>query len=311
MWSQRVPNLSYSRGRGFALAFTVVLGALAVPGAFTAARAGELTPAQKQEVRQHYEKASRAYDVQKFQEAIEEYQKTYEISGDPAMLFNVAQAYRLNGQPQEAIYYYRRYLERSPTASNRAGTEQKIAELEKLVADGKGTQPAAAAPPPAAPPPPSAAPPGPAGTSAATGPGTLTAPPPASFPPPQLVTVDAEDAHHGRRIASLVLLGVGGAGLLTAAITAKLAANKGDNVSFASQQKGTFDPQTERDGKRLDKVAIVSVVVGAAATIAGGILFLLSRPSADEPTSATASRGPTVAPLLGANAFGATAVLSF
>src|SRR4051812_45060422 len=78
----------------------------------------QLTPAQKQEVREHYDKAVRAYDIQKFGEAIEEYQKTYEISGDPAMLFNVAQAYRLNGQPQEAVFYYRRYLERSPLAPN-------------------------------------------------------------------------------------------------------------------------------------------------------------------------------------------------
>jgi tetratricopeptide (TPR) repeat protein len=289
-----------------------VLGSLAAPAAINTARAGELTPAQKQEVRQHYEKASRAYDVQKFQEAIEEYQKTYEISGDAAMLFNVAQAYRLNGQPQEAIYYYRRYLERSPTASNRAATEQKIAELEKAIADAKGGSPGGTAPPPAAPPPPGAAPS--VGTNAgvaAGGASTSTTPAPATFPPPQLVTVE-EDSHHGRRVASLVLLGVGGAGLLTAAITGKLAANKGDNLTYASSLKGTFDPATERDGKRLDAVAVVSVIVGAAATVAGGVLFFLSRPSSgDEPPPATASRLPTVAPWLEARTLGASAVLSF
>ena len=319
MWSQRFPNLSSRSGRAFATALVVVLASVAVPAAINPAQAGELTPAQKQEVRQHYEKASRAYDVQKFQEAIEEYQKTYEISGDPAMLFNVAQAYRLNGQPQEAIYYYRRYLERSPTASNRPATEQKIAELEKLIGEGK-TAPPGAAPPPAAPPPPGAPPPGSAGSSAGTnaagGPAggaasTSTTPAPATFPPPQLVTVD-EDRHHGRRVASLVLLGVGGVGLLTAAITGKLAANKGDNLTYASNLKGTFDPDTERTGKRLDNVAVVSVIVGADATVAGGVLFLLSRPSSgDEPPPATASRLPTVAPLLGARTLGASAVLSF
>jgi len=313
MWSQWFHNLSGRRT--FAVALTVVLASLA---ATNVARAGELTAAQKQEVRQHYEKASRAYDVQKFGEAIEEYQKTYEISGDPAMLFNVAQAYRLNGQPQEAIYYYRRYLERSPAASNRVPTEQKIADLEKTLAEAK-VAPAAAAPPPAAPPPPAGAaparPPGATGATPAPA-STLSAPPPATFPAPNLVTVEPEGDHHGRRVASVVLLAVGGVGLLTAAVTGKLAANKGDNLTYASNLKGTFDPETERAGKRLDNVAVVSVVVGAAASIAGGVLFLLSRsPSGDESSAArsatTASSLPRVAPLVGAGAFGASAALSF
>jgi len=313
MWSQWFHNLSGRRA--FAVALTVVLASLA---GTNVARAGELTPAQKQEVRQHYEKASRAYDVQKFGEAIEEYQKTYEISGDPAMLFNVAQAYRLNGQPQEAVYYYRRYLERSPAASNRAATEQKIADLEKTLAEAKAA-PAAGAPPPAAPPPPMGTTPArpPAATSAApAAAATAVAPPPASFPPPNLVTVEPEGDHHGRRVASVVLLAVGGVGLLTAAVTGKLAANKGDNLTYASNLKGTFDPETERAGKRLDNVAVVSVVVGAAASIAGGVLFLLSRsPSSDESSAArsatTASSLPRVGPLVGAGAYGASAALSF
>ena len=41
---------------------------------------------QKDEVKLHYQRATRAYDLQKYQEAIDEYQKAYEISGDPAML---------------------------------------------------------------------------------------------------------------------------------------------------------------------------------------------------------------------------------
>jgi len=124
--------------------------------------------------------------------------------------------------------------------------------------------------------------------------------------------VEAEGDHHGRRVAGVVLLAVGGAGLLTAAITGKLAANKGDNLSYASTVKGTFDPDTERSGKRLDNVAVVSVVVGAAATIAGGVLLLLSRsPSGDETPVATVSRIPRVGPLVGAGALGASAAVSF
>jgi outer membrane protein assembly factor BamD (BamD/ComL family) len=60
----------------------------------------QLTPQQKQEIHVHYQQATRSYDLGKYQEAVEEYQKVYEIDGDPVMLYNIAQAYRLNDQPQ-------------------------------------------------------------------------------------------------------------------------------------------------------------------------------------------------------------------
>src|SRR4051812_14404983 len=77
-----------------ALGWTLLAGRVAV--------AMQLTPLQKQEMKQHYERATRAYDLQKYGEAIDEYQKAYEIGGDPPMLYNIAQAYRLNDQPAEA-----------------------------------------------------------------------------------------------------------------------------------------------------------------------------------------------------------------
>src|SRR5579862_1612047 len=132
----------------------VLLGALVGPGT-RSARAAELTPQQKQDMKQLYERATRAYDVGKYNEAIEEYQKAYEIGGDPPMLYNIAQAYRLNDQPTEALRFYRRYLQRAPNARNREDVERKIAELEKSVED-KRKAAAAAAPPPAPVPPPPA-----------------------------------------------------------------------------------------------------------------------------------------------------------
>ncbi len=96
---------------------------------------GVLTAAQKQEIRAHYQRASRDYDLGKFPEAIEEYQVIYEIDGDVVMLYNLAQAYRLDGDSDRAIQFYRRYLQRSPEAKNREAVEQKIAALEKIVAE--------------------------------------------------------------------------------------------------------------------------------------------------------------------------------
>jgi len=55
------------------------------------------------------------------------------------MLYNLAQAYRLSEQPDRALQFYRRYLERSPQARNRDAVDQKISALLKVLADrGKG-----------------------------------------------------------------------------------------------------------------------------------------------------------------------------
>jgi tetratricopeptide (TPR) repeat protein len=105
---------------------------------------GPLTAAQKQEIRAHYQRASRDYDLGKFDEAIDEYQVIYEIDGDAVMLYNLAQAYRLAGQPDKAMQFYRRYLLRAPDARNREAVEQKIAALAKFLADHGKAAPAIA-----------------------------------------------------------------------------------------------------------------------------------------------------------------------
>ena len=114
----------------------------------------QLTPQQKQEIHQHYQQATRAYDLGKYQEAIDEYQKVYEIDGDPVMLYNIGQAYRLNDQPQESIHFYRRYLQRSPEARNRDDVERKIASQEKLIEERRKAAAAVSPPPPKKEPPP-------------------------------------------------------------------------------------------------------------------------------------------------------------
>ena len=108
----------------------------------------QLTPQQKQEIHVHYQQATRAYDLGKYQEAVEQYQKVYEIDGDPVMLYNIAQAYRLNDQPQESIHFYRRYLQRSPEARNKEDVERKITAMEKLIEERRKAAAQVAPPPP-------------------------------------------------------------------------------------------------------------------------------------------------------------------
>ncbi len=247
------------------------------------AQAMQLTSTQKQEMKQHYEKATRAYDVQKYAEAVDEYQKAYEIGGDPAMLYNVAQSYRLNDQLGEALRFYRRYLQRSPNARNREDVERKIADLDKVVEERRKVAAAAAA----------AAPP-------------AVVAPVAPVPPPSSETpAPVEGGGGGQRIAGIVLASVGAAGLIAAAVTGKMAGDKADELTKASMNGGTFDPAVESSGKTLNTVAIVSAVVGGAAAITGAVLIVLSGGSPAE------ERRALVSPLIGGGITGATAVIRF
>jgi tetratricopeptide (TPR) repeat protein len=245
------------------------------------AQAMQLTPVQKQEMKQHYEKATRAYDVQKYSEAVEEYQKAYEIGGDPAMLYNVAQSYRLSDQLPEALRFYRRYLQRSPNARNRDDVERKISDLERTIEERRKAAAAVPRPPPPEP---------------------VVVPPP---PPRKLEKTGSS----GKRIAGIVVASLGGAALASAAITGKLAKDKGDKLTSLSTTGGQFDPNLEANGKTLNTITIVSAIAGAAAVVTGAVLIVLSLGGDSEDERASTS--PSVSPVIGMGLVGAAATVRF
>jgi len=257
-----------------------------------AARA-QLSADQKQEMRQHYEKATRAYDIEKYGEAVDEYQKAYEIGGDPAMLYNIAQAYRLNKQLPDALHFYRRYLQRSPNARNREDVERKINDLEQSIEAKRKTDEAAAA-----------------AARLRAPPQVVPAQRPAVLASPRLVTVPprSSEGGNGMRVAGIVVTSVGPAALITSGITGYLASKKGDDLTNASKNMGRFDPSVESSGKTLNTVAIATVIGGGVMAVVGTVLLVVSgRGSADD----TASRPVALAPIVGAGTVGASAALSF
>jgi tetratricopeptide (TPR) repeat protein len=252
----------------------------------------QLTPDQKQEILQHYERATRAYDIQKYSEAVEEYQKAYEIGGDPAMLYNVAQAFRLNDQVSEALHAYRRYLQRSPNARNRADVERKIGELErKLETQRKAAEAAAASAPPA---------PITSTTPADTGPTPV-------LPSARLVTVPDGPPSHKLRNTGIVLASVGVAALGASIVTGRMAAKKGDDLTAASMNGDRFDPGVESSGKTLNTITIISAIAGGALAATGAVLMIVSaaRPSTTETPVAM------LTPLVGGGGFGLAAAGHF
>ena len=268
-----------------------LVGILVALGAGRAS--AQLTADQKQEMRQHYEKATRAYDIEKYGEAVDEYQKAYEIGGDPAMLYNIAQAYRLNKQLPDALHFYRRYLQRSPNARNREDVERKINDLEQSIeAKRKADEASATAAKLRAPPP------------------VTSAPKPAVLPPPRIVTVPppAQEGGNGMRVAGIVVTSVGAAALITAGITGYLAGKKGDDLTNASKNMGMFDPSVESSGKTLNTVAIATVIGGGVMAVVGTVLLVSSRKG---PSDETPAHPVALAPVLGAGTVGASAALTF
>jgi tetratricopeptide (TPR) repeat protein len=123
--------------------------------------------AAEAEARRHFDDGSKAYALGEFSRAINEYRAAYNAKPDPAMLYNIAQAYRLAGEVPQALFFYRSYLRQNPKAPNHKDVGKRIRELEQRMPPPEPPPPAAqppAAQPPAAPHPatPPAAPPQPA-----------------------------------------------------------------------------------------------------------------------------------------------------
>jgi hypothetical protein len=281
---QARPSEPALTARGLVLALVVSILAVTLPAG--AAVAMQLSPQQKQDVRVHYERATRAYDLNKYQEAVDEYQKVYEIDGDPVMLFNIGQAYRLNDQPQESIHFYRRYLQRSPEARNRDDVNRKIVNLEKLIEDRRKAA-AAVTPPPPLP-------------RAQTEVKTDLSPPLA--PPPATAVVVAPPApvppSNARRGVGWTMVGLG---LLTdgvAVVEGIRAKNFGDQLTKDSNPANppVFNPATaatESSGKTANLVAIVAGIAGTALAVTGAIVLITNGSSeasrAETPGSQTVS----------------------
>jgi tetratricopeptide (TPR) repeat protein len=292
----------------------------------SAARAADVTPQQKQEMKSLYERATRAYDVGKYNEAIEEYQKAYEIGGDPPMLYNIAQAYRLNDQPGEAVRFYRRYLQRAPNARNKDDVERKIAEQEKIVEDRRKAQ-AAVTPPPA--PPPVTTPP-PSTTPAAPPPVTVgpPAPTPAVTPTPEPVTGETPppapvgESSGGKtlKIVGIAAIGVGVLAEVGSLIFGKIAKDKGDSLTTMSDlpTKVQFDPSIQQAGKNAQTAQIALGVTAGVAAVAGVIMVIVGSTSGDSApaeappaSTARATVAPSIAPWLAPGLVGAGAGFRF
>ena len=218
--------------------------------------------------REHYSVGLRAYDAGKYDEAIAEFEAAYRFKDAPGLLYNIAQAYRLSNRPEEALRFYRTYLERKPDAANRAEAEAKIERLASILEERKGRTASAVE-----------AAPSPSGLSQiAPMPRTPALVAPALAPaqnaaPAEAVAARPPTLFWTARRAGWVATGVGAAALALAVyfgLEARGAAHQMEGDAIAGR---AFDPAVDAKGQKaqtLSRIFLASAVVGFGT---GGLLF--------------------------------------
>jgi len=161
---------------------TLVAGALLVT-----LWAGRAVAGNAEEARAYREQATAAFALGHHAEAAEAFEKAFQLSADPALLYNAAQAHRLAGNKERALLLYQSYARIYGAQERRAEVQARIDELTRAIARDKAAATAPAPAPATTPPPPDSSP---AGATRAARDASPALPPP---PPPGAQPVGQRD----------------------------------------------------------------------------------------------------------------------
>ena len=218
-------------------------------------------------------KQGKAYqDAGAYAKAAEEYKAAYDLDPRPEMLFNIAQAYRLAGERQLAIDYFKKYLDAQPSGAGANEARGHVATLTKELDELAAKQPKPPEPTPV--------------------------PPPAPAPQPtprqeELVEVRGPAA---LRIAGLATAGVG---VIACGLGVKFAFDARAAADTLSQH--TSGPWTDaeeatyRAGEAANRNMIISYVVGGVLVGTGAVLYWRGARTTLVPVATTTSASLAVA----------------
>jgi tetratricopeptide (TPR) repeat protein len=261
----------------------IVFFALSVAAGF--ARPSQAEPRAKPSAEAHYKKGMKAYTLGHFTEAIEEFEKAYEVRSEPIFLYNIAQSHRQSDNPQRAIFFYRRYLEAEPDAKNRSEIEQRIKDMQAQL-DAKAEIALTTAPPIPAPQP--VAPPIPAATPVVVEPVPVIR--------EQAQPERAQTAGRGLRIAGIGIGATGVAGVVTGIA---LGLHASSLYKEANTAGNPYDYAKDQSSRTFRTLEWVSFSVGGAAIATGAVLYYFGA------SAKSASTSVAVAPFLAPGAGGA------
>lgn len=122
---------------------SVAVAVALLVGFFAGAGLARAADARTEKAREHYLQGDAFYKLDKYPQALAEYEQAYLAKSDPSFLYNIAQCHRLMGNRAEAVRFYRRYLKDAPHAPNREVADKHIKDLEAALA----SDPTPSAPP--------------------------------------------------------------------------------------------------------------------------------------------------------------------
>lgn len=89
---------------------------------------------------QMFEAATAEFNLGHYEKAASMYEDIYKLTLDPVLLYNIAQARRLGGDFEKAVFFYKGYLRAQPQARNRGEVQKRIAELDQAIAAKRRSQ---------------------------------------------------------------------------------------------------------------------------------------------------------------------------
>jgi len=195
------------------------------------------------EARQHFQIGKTLYDAGRFPEAATEFEKAYEKSGRPQLLYNLYVANRDASNWAAAIAALRGYLEKVPDAPDRINLKARLQSMEAASAAREAEQQAKA-----------------------------------DEEPERREQTDVAPTTRTEKVRSvvpLVLMGAGGALVLGGAVTGFLTKSKTDDLDGTCDGKGC--PASESDNidsaKTLALTTDVLFGVGIVTAGVGAVLF--------------------------------------
>jgi tetratricopeptide (TPR) repeat protein len=211
-------------------------------------------------------KGRKAHKAGDYTAAVSAFKEAYVLAPSPGLLFNIAQAYRLAGNCDEAAWMYRRFLDTDPKGTHRRLAENHLSAVEKC---GTGGLRITVTPPRL-----EAKVPLPASASASAG-----ASAGALERVPRL-----DDVAPGERNTRLKQMGTytmagGGAALIGAAIFAYDAHRAASSVEETYKRGGRWSDvaNTDARGQRSASYAKMLGVGGGVAAISGAVMYGLGR----------------------------------
>jgi tetratricopeptide (TPR) repeat protein len=222
---------------------------LTVLGVTAPARAAD--ESERSEAVRAFQQGNTHYDLGEYQEAIPFFRRAYEISREPALIFNIAQAYRLAGDCHRALETYGQFLRVTSDAALRSAAQAHSETLRQSC----GTPASTASP---------------ASTVVAT-------------PPPPSQTW----RRMGQAGVGIGILTGAGAVALYAVNGPRYQRWRDENDRLRTRQvtdpAEAFRRQQSNDDlwrsiERTDGLALGLAITGAALTVAGGLVWWLSPP---------------------------------